>query len=423
MKLKQAAVVLKALVSVISLFGAIQAFSSDWPEWRSNGLDGVVEGSGFPNHWSADTNILWKTDLPGPGNSSPIVVGNRVFVTCASADGVQRGLLAFDREDGHQLWHRTIAHTGDEPTHATNPFCAASPASDGERVYVWYGSAGAAAYDFAGDLVWHRKLGTFVHRWGHASSPRVYGDTVIFFGSPGPRVILTALDKKTGETVWEQSLDPITSPPEELYGSFATPLVWHNDGRDELLIPLPGYLASFDPNTGKEFWRCEGLGALTYSDAMLGGNMIFAFSGFKGPAIGMRRPEADETGNLTDSHRVWLNDQVMQRVGTGVIVGDHYFMCGRKGDLHAGDIYTGEILWTEKIREQAWSSIQLVDGQLWLTDQASVTHVFEPKETFELSHQNHMGENERTNSTLVFSGNQVFLRTHNRLYSIASPDR
>jgi outer membrane protein assembly factor BamB len=415
---KRAPEVLTALVSLIGLLSSVSVFASDWPEWRSNGLDGVVTESGFPKQWSADENILWEVDLPAPGNSSPVVFGDRIFVTCATEDGAERGLLAFNRENGDLLWHRSISYKEDDPTHATNPWCAATPATDGEYVYVWNGSAGATAYDYEGNQIWHRDLGKFFHMWGHASSPRIYKDTVVFFGSPGPRVLLTALDKESGETVWERSFEELTSPPQELYGSFVTPLLWQNGDRDELLIPLPGYLASFDPDTGEEWWRCDGLGALIYSDAMLNETMLFAFSGFKGAAIAMRKPGADETGNLTDTHRIWINEKVMQRVGTGVIVGDRYYMCGRKGDLHAGDIHTGEILWTHKLREQAWSSINHVGDELWLTDQSSVTHVFEPADEFNPIRQNSMHERERTNSTLVFSEDQIFLRTHDRLYSI-----
>lgn len=391
---------------------------SDWNSWRGNSLDGIVSETGYPRSWSAEHNIVWEAELPGPGNSTPVLSGNHLFVTCASEDGAQRGLLAFNRSSGEQLWHKTIPHGEDDPTHATNPWCAASPVTDGARVYVWYGSAGAAAYDFDGNELWRRDLGTFVHRWGHASSPRVYEDTVIFFGSPGPRVILAALDKYTGETVWERNLENVTSPPEDLYGSFVTPLLWNNNGRDELLIPLPGYLASFNPATGKEWWRCDGLGRLVYTDAMVGKDMILAFSGLKGPAIGLRIPDSKDHGNITETHRLWVNDTVLQRVGSGVIHDGLYYLCGRKGDLHAGDIYTGEILWTEKIREQAWSSIQMIDGKLWLTDQAAVTRIFEPGREFNEIRRNSMREKERTNSTIVPIGGELFLRTNDRLYAI-----
>ncbi|MCZ6673000.1 MAG: PQQ-binding-like beta-propeller repeat protein [Verrucomicrobia bacterium] len=396
------------------------SFADDWTEWRGSKGDGLVGETGFPIEWSADKNILWQTELPAPGNSSPIVYGDRLFLTCAIDDGKERLLISFDRSSGRILWKRSKTYTQDDPTHATNPWCAATPATDGERVFVWNGSAGATAYDFEGNELWHRDFGVFIHQWGHASSPRIYKDLVIYFGSPGPRVILTALNKITGKTVWERLLDNVTSPPEELYGSFATPFVWQNGSRAELLLPLPGYLASFHPETGEELWRCDGLGDLTYSDAIVGDDVILAFSGFRGPAIGLRPPGPKETGNLTESHRLWINSTAVQRVGTGVIVGDHFYLCGRKGEIQCGSIYTGEVVWTHKLRQQAWSSICLADGRLYLTDQESVTHILNPGNNFELLRQNAMRPKERSNSTLVFSNGQLFLRTYDRLYAIAT---
>ena len=400
------------------VFFVCSASAENASEWRGINGDGVVQQTGFPEKWSPETNIVWRTPLPAPGNSSPIVFGEYVFVTCANVDGTERSLIAFDRKTGKQLWKESVFYDEDDPTHATNPWCAATPATDGECVFVWNGSAGATAYDYEGNKKWHRDLGVFNHRWGHASSPRIYGDTVIYFGSPGPRVILTALNRKTGETVWERFLDEVTSPPEDLYGSFVTPLLWANSDRDELLIPLPGYLASFDPSTGDELWRCRGLGTLTYTDAMVGEDVILAFSGYRGPAFGMKMPSASDAGDLTDSHRIWFNDTVIQRVGSGVIVGDQYFLCGRKGELHSGDIYTGETVWQHNLREQAWSAISLVDDKLWLTDQGATTYIFEPTESWSPKQVNKMSEKERTNSTLVFLDDKLYLRTHDAIYAI-----
>lgn len=403
--------------------GTVWVKAENWPEWRGPRGDGFVADSQFARQWSASENVLWKTDLPDSGNSSPAIWRDRVFVTCAEDGGEKRSLFCFDRSDGTLLWKRSVDYDKDDPTHATNPWCAATPATDGEAVYVWNGSAGATAYDFDGRQLWHRDLGTFVHQWGHASSPRIYKDTVIIFGSPGPRVLLTALDRKTGDTVWIRELDDVVSPPQELHGSFVTPYLWKNENRDELLIPLPGYLASFDPETGSEFWRCEGLGRLTYTDAMVGEDVILAFSGFRGPAIGMRKPSPEEVGNLTTTHRLWKNDTVVQRVGSGVIVGNRYFLCGRKGDLQCGDVHTGEIIWTENLREQNWGAISLVENELYLTDQASVTRIFAPTDRFQLLHENKMETGERTNATIGFHEGVIFLRTFQHLYAIGSEAR
>jgi outer membrane protein assembly factor BamB len=218
-------------------------------------------------------------------------------------------------------------------------------------------------------------------------------------------------------------LDEVVSPPQELHGSFVTPYLWQNGERDELLIPLPGYLASFDPATGSELWRCDGLGQLTYTDAMVGEDVILAFSGYRGPAIGMRKPGPKDTGNLTESHRIWKNDTVVQRVGSGVIVGNRYYLCGRKGELQCGDIHTGEIIWSQDLREQNWGAISLVGEDLYLTDQSSVTRVFAPKDRFELRYENQMEPGERSNATIGFHGGVIFLRTFKHLYAIGPESR
>ncbi len=399
--------------------GGSFATAGEWTEWRGRGGDGIVAQGAYPIEWSAAENILWKAALPAPGNSSPIVFGDRIFVTCANDDGTERGLYCFDRASGNLRWSHSLPHETPDPTHATNPWCAPSPATDGERLFVWNGSAGAAAYDFEGKLLWQRDLGTFAHQWGHASSPRLCGDSVIVFGGPGPRVVLTALDKRNGATLWERELSEAAGPPDELRGSFVTPFLWQNGSRSELLVPLPEYLASFDPNSGEELWRCRGLGSLTYTDPIVADDMIIAFSGFKGPAFGMRQPTATEMGDLTETHRIWLNETVEQRVGSGVAIDGRYYLAGRKGQLKCGDIRTGEILWTHDMGEQCWSAVAYSQGLLYLTDQSSVTRIFKPGDQYEEVARNAMNAKERGNASIAFDNGQLFLRTHQALYAIS----
>jgi len=147
---------------LIGLF-ASTAQADNWPEWRGADGDGFSDESTVPLKWTHQQNILWKTELPAPGNSSPIVFGDRVFLTSANDDGTERSLMAFDRNSGALLWKRSKRHLQSDPTHATNPWCAPSPATDGQSVYTWDGSAGAAAYDYSGKLLWRRDLGAFVH--------------------------------------------------------------------------------------------------------------------------------------------------------------------------------------------------------------------------------------------------------------------
>src|SRR5262249_8174541 len=178
---------------------AASARADNWPAWR--GADGIGRCAerDLPVKWSADENVRWKVKLPGPGNSTPIIWGDRIFVTQATDKGRKRGLLCLSRKDGKTLWEKYVEYKEKEPTHDTNPYCSGSSASDGERVVVWRGSVGVYCYDFDGKELWHRDLGKAEHIWGNAASPVLHGDLVILNFGPGERTFLTALNKKDGK--------------------------------------------------------------------------------------------------------------------------------------------------------------------------------------------------------------------------------
>src|SRR3954471_426178 len=175
--------------------------AADWPAWRGPAGNGITQETNLPETWSQTENVTWRAPLPGPGNSSPVVLGDRVFVTCASDKGAVRSVICFDRADGKVRWRKDTPFKGEEPTHETNPYDASTPATDGKALYVWHGSAGFFAYDLDGKELWHRDLGPFVFIWGNASSPVLLGDHVILPAGPGPRSALLAMDKNTGKTL------------------------------------------------------------------------------------------------------------------------------------------------------------------------------------------------------------------------------
>ncbi|MCP3692949.1 MAG: PQQ-binding-like beta-propeller repeat protein, partial [Planctomycetaceae bacterium] len=159
--------------------------AENWPGWRGPQGIGTTTETGFPLQWSQEKNIRWRVALPGPGNSTPIVWQDRVFVTCATDKGKQRSLICFDRKTGKQQWKQSVAYEAVEVTHKTNPQCASSPVTDGQQVVAWFGSAGLCAYTMEGKQLWKRDLGKFDHIWGTASSPIIFEDLVILNGGPG----------------------------------------------------------------------------------------------------------------------------------------------------------------------------------------------------------------------------------------------
>src|SRR3989442_1057982 len=177
--------------------------AANWPAWRGPDGSGHCAEKDLPLRWSVTENVRWKIPLPDKGNSTPIIWGERIFLTQATEEGQKRSTLCLHRQDGRKLWEQTVEHKDREPTHETNYYCSASAVTDGERVVVSHGSAGVWCYGVDGREIWPRDFGDCLHIWGNAASPVLYQDLVFLNFGPGERTFLIALDKKTGNDVWK----------------------------------------------------------------------------------------------------------------------------------------------------------------------------------------------------------------------------
>jgi len=210
----------KSLVLAVSLAGCLAGGGAErlqagnWPEWRGPELNGVAREKNLPLQWSDKENVRWRVSLPGPGNSSPIVWGDRVFVTQAVQKENRRCVMCYDRASGKLLWQSGVSYTEEEPTQENNPYCSGTPATDGERVYTCFGSAGVYAYDYAGKELWHRDLGKLSHMFGNAISPVLHGDLCFVNFGPDQKTRLVALKKESGEIAWEAEA-PKVDPSEQ----------------------------------------------------------------------------------------------------------------------------------------------------------------------------------------------------------------
>lgn len=398
--------------------------SNEWPNWRGPNGDGKLpEATSYPVEWSPGKNLLWKIDLSSPGNSSPIVFGEKLFLTQAKNKGQVRSLQCYSTRDGSLLWERPVDYGKTDQTHKTNPYSSASPTTDGERVYAWHGNAGLYAYNLNGSELWKRDLGNdYAHIWGpNAASPVIHGETVILHAGPGLAVRLFGLDRKTGETIWKKNLPEFVSKEVgQFKGSWATPLLIQNANRSEMLIGLPGCLASFDPETGAEFWRCSGLTDLAYTNVLAGPERAVYLAGFGGPGIGVRLPEASESGDITESHRLWAEKGKKpnrQRIGSGQLIGDHVYQLDEPGIMVCLEVETGRKLWEERMSRKSWSSMNLIGDKLYVNDDTGTTFVIQPDTTgLKLLQNNSIDPGQHTNSTPAFAGGRVYQRTESQLY-------
>ena len=411
-----------SLIVVFLLLAPFTARAENWPQFRGANRDGISTEAKVPLTWSREKNVKWKAPLPQGGNSSPVVIGGRVFVTCAQDDaGMKRSLYCFDRNSGKELWVRTVNYDVREKTHETNPYCAASPAADKDVVVVWHGSAGVHCYDHEGNHRWSREVGKFQQIWGWAASPIIHGDSIYLNCAAGKNSFLVALDRKTGEVRWRKDepngADDKSAETKSWLGSWCTPMVRTIDGKEQLVVALPRHVSGYDLKGGEELWRCEGTGDLAYTDPVFtpdGGLCVYT-SGFTGPAIGFK---PGGSGNITSTNRLWrVTEKLPQRIGTGVILNGALFIPSEP-TIQCIDPKSGEVRWTHRIPGHTfWSPVAATKDRIYITSQKGTTFVIAPNpEKFELLATNELDE--KTNAAPAISNGQVFIRTFENVYCV-----
>lgn len=424
-------------ILVASLAGvacvASTSFAENWPAWRGPTGQGVSTESGLPIEWDETKNARWKTPLPGPGNSTPIVWGEKVFITQSSGpNGQRRALMCFDRKSGKRLWNSGITYLEEESTHKTNPQCSASPVTDGERLIVSFGSAGVFCYDMDGAMLWRENLGKQDHIWGNGASPVLHGDLVLLNFGPGPRTFLVAMDKRTGETVWRndepgghtgKDLKPGDNKREVWKGSWSDSVPFESEGKTLMLMMFPGRLFAFDPLTGKEAWTCGGLNPLAYTSPICADGIAVGMGGFGGNTIAVR---VGGSGDVTGTHRLWRNERTKQRIGSGVIHDGHIYILDDPGIAECVNLKTGVAVWRERLKgkgptSQNWSSMVLADGRLYAVNQGGDAFVLKAGPKFELLSVNSMGE--KVIGSIAVSNGDLFIRGHKHLWCIGGPKK
>ncbi len=310
---------LRYLVSAIALAwlaaSNLTGYAEDWPRFRGPAGSGVATDSdSLPTTWSPDANLAWKTELPGPGASSPIIVGGKAFVTCYSGYGLTqedpgdienlfRHLVCIDMETGKKLWQKDVKASLPEDPYAgigvtAHGYASHTPVSDGKNVYAFFGKSGVHAFDMDGNELWQAEVGqeSDPTKWGSSSSPVVYKDTVIVTASAESQAII-GFDKETGKELWRQEA-------EGLDGMWGTPtLVEIDDNRTDLVMCVAKELWGLDPNSGKLRWYADATGAQqAYSSVVLDGKRVYAITGRGGGSIAI---DAGGSGDISESNTVW----------------------------------------------------------------------------------------------------------------------
>jgi len=419
---------LSMLVSLAIVRVPLQA--SDWPQFRGPGGVGRSDEKNLPSEWNEGKNLKWKIALPGPGSSSPIVWGDRLFITCYSGYGVEgsvgnvgdlkRHLLCIHPDDGSVRWSKTVDSTAKEDAWRgyirEHGYASSTPICDGERVYVFFGKTGALAFDLDGREIWRKNLGTESsnRRWGSGPSPILYENLLIVNASEESRTIY-ALNKLNGTEAWKVEADKT----ELTYGTPA--LVNLPNGQREMVIAVPNEVWGFNPNMGICTWWAKTALRGNISPSVLAvKDVVYAFGGF--PRIGSVAIRAGGKQDVTDTRILWTS-QDSSYVPSPVEHNGHLYWVSDRALAFCMEAATGKVLYKEKLKVQGdkafYASVVYADNRLYAVSRTNGSFVLAAKPTFEVvSHNVFDSAQSDFNGSPAVSKGRIFLRSNKFLYCI-----
>lgn len=400
------------------------AQGEDWMRFRGPGGLGASEQTGLPVKWSTNENIVWKMELPGPGTSSPVVVGNKIYVTCYSGyalsqlepgdqSKLMRHVVSLDRKTGTILWKKDFKPQLEESTYGAgnngwHGYSSSTPASDGNHLYVFFGKSGVHCLDLDGEQQWHASVGSRTSGWGSCNSVALF-DNLVIINAAMESNMMYGLDKASGKKVWEARVG----------GARNTPiLVEVSSNKTELVLSLPEAIVGYDPKTGNELWRCEGIPDRSYvcPSLIAHDGIVYAIGGRKNTAIAVK---AGGRGNVTE---LWRTDKGANVSSPVYHDGHLYWFHERRGIAYCLDAKTGETIFEERINprpQNVYSSAIVADGKIYNISQHNGAYVLAAKPEFEmLAHNTFEDDNSRTNACIVVSNGQLLLRNDRNLYCI-----
>ncbi len=411
---------------------------TSWPYWRGPAADGMAVGDA-PLHWSATQNVRWKTDIPGLGNSSPVVWGDRIFLTTAVKTGTpaevqptaerwnphggsgpqvehRYDVLCLDRGTGKVLWRRTaktaVPHEGFHSTYGS--FASNSPVTDGRNVFAFFGSRGMYCYDMNGSLVWQKDFGVQMRMkmsFGEGTAPVLAGDRVIIIFDHEGDSFIVALDKATGKEVWRTSRDEKSN--------WSTPLVLEYGGRKQIVVSASKKVRSYDFDTGRLIWECAGLGANTIPQPVRQDDLVFVMSGFRDPMLMAIR--LGRRGDLTGSDAVvWSQTRGNSYTPSPVIHDNKLYVLTDTGMVSCYNARTGVPFYHQVRLPKSYSfksSPVGANGKLYLASENEDVVVLRMGEKYEVLATNTLAD-ETFIATPAIAGGEIFLRSRKRLYCI-----
>jgi outer membrane protein assembly factor BamB len=397
-----------ALVAVLQCRAAF-AQDSNWPQWRGPLQDGHSADTRLPVEWSGE-NVVWKTPLPGIGQSSPVVWGDRIFLTSSLEEGRERLVFCVDRQTGKLLWQQSAWKGQPEPTHDMNGWASATCATDGQIVVAFFGRGGIHAYTVEGKHLWSRDLGMFECPWGTAACPIIVGDLVIQNCDSDADAYITALDKQTGKEVWKTKRRD--------HRGWSTPIVIDSGKQRELVVNGHAGVQAYDPASGRELWFCQSFSGRGEPTVTPAGGLLCTVNGLTGDIYAVR-PGGD--GDVTASHMAWHTPRKGGRdTPSPIAIGEYIIVCDMSGVATCYQGKDGRVLWRERLGGKFSSSPIAANGLAYFINEAGRTLVIKPGAKLEIVAENELpaGKGELFRASPTPCDGQILLRSRSQLYCI-----
>lgn len=388
--------------------------SADWPWWRGPNLTGRSRDRSAPTAWNASKNVIWKADVPGSGHSSPVVWGDKVFLTTADDRSQEQRVLAFERQTGKSLWSTAVHSGGLTRKHPKNTHASATPACDGQHVcsaFVNGTGLYVTAVDLEGKQVWQAQAGPFHAEHGYGSSPVLYKSLVIVNGDNVEGCFMAALERTTGKIVWRTRRKTTRR-----HGSYGSPVIATLAGKPQLLQTGMSEVTSYDPETGKLLWSCAGPAEVTANTVAFSDTLVFASGGY--PEKELLAIRADGSGDVSKSHVVWRTGKGVTYVPSPIYHDGHLYVVNDSGVATCFEASSGKQVWQDRLDGSFSSSPVLVGDLLYVTNETGKTFVLKTGPKFEVIAGNELADGGFATPTVC--GGRIFLRTNHHLWCIGS---
>jgi outer membrane protein assembly factor BamB len=397
---------------------ASAAAAEDWTQFRGPTGEGTTTTKGLPVEWGPEQNVVWRVDVPGLGWSSPVVQGERVFLTTAvpvggDADGPQSlRTLCLNAGTGKTLWDVEVFRQPEDPVHQKNSHASPTPIVEGERVFVHFGTHGTACLTTAGEVVWKQSKIAYDMVHGTGGSPALVGDVLAFSCDGAKDPFVVALDKHTGEVRWK-SPRPVVKDPKKF--AFSTPLVIEVDGQPQLVSPAAGQVVAYEPQTGSVLWTVPHSGYSVIPRPVYGHGLVFLSSSYNTAELLAIRPGTSER----KAEVVWKARRGAPHTPSPLLVGDELYFVSDNGIGSCVDARTGKVHWQQRLEGNYSASPLFGDGKVYFQSEQGVGTVVQAGPEFERLAQNDLGS--RTLASVAVVDADFLIRTEDALYRVSAP--